>query len=462
MDNNYLKNNLNILTDEFDSVVRNIRSFINFNCSNCEKDFEKKMRIIDEENIFNTNGFLNTRSLSNLFNSNILNMMILINFDCSDCKKDFEKKIKIIGNNEKNFFDIYGFLNFNLESDIFTMLENWNNLKKQIETEDTIYFKIFLSVYKINQSIEVSKAIQFLIIDAICKILSNIELKEIYDEYYLDWNIRNMQTNKDKIIKNIKNIKLMDVVYSNIFENPLILNEKANVVDLENHFKIVCSTYEPDKDYKTKEELDKLYNILNKPFESEKITFEMAEIKNKKHREKIQKFKQDMEIHINQIANPQINHNCMNFLFELVNKYRITDVNNLINFYNLKKSSLYKSIVDSLSTCDSTYDFTNFVDVNDDDNEKTFIENFNYDEFENWIISYSNSKSNNKNKNLLETKYLQLVKDRKNQNMGIKKYFDLDRLNYFARKTFTLPQLWNECDYQMANDDLISKYIENI
>jgi hypothetical protein len=66
--------------------------------------------------------------------------------------------------------------------------------------------------------------------------LSNNKLKNIYDEYYLDYNINFIQTHQFKPNINKQKLYLIDKVYSNLFDNVLILNEKADINNLNYMF----------------------------------------------------------------------------------------------------------------------------------------------------------------------------------------------------------------------------------
>ena len=330
-----------------------------------------------------------------------------------------------------------------------------------------------------NKSKSINTYIQIKIIDSICKILSNQELKNIYDNYYLDWYINYTKTNEDKIKKSIEKIKLINKAHDNIFIKPTIKSEKADINEMENKFKLKYQDYDFSKqDNKTPEELEKLYEELNEikypyNFDDDKTPEEI----NKRHLEEIEKQLNEMKKHKNQIINPPINYNYIDFLTELANKHNITYTNDLINYYYWKKYTDYTSntkLIDEYhnghnriyikKANNNSLNYINFNDLGSDDTYiDEFFDKFDIGEFEIWCLNNLNinSNTNNKNPNTLDTEYIQLLEMRKAQNKGIKKYFDTDRLNYFANREFNIYQFWDECNYGTTiNNDLVSKYMD--
>jgi hypothetical protein len=418
--------------------------------------------------IFNSNN----SSISNSF------INILINFDSTDSVENFKAQINKINLNVEIFFDIYGFYGFDLDTDYNIVKTKWDELKNELmANKSNGIFEIFLNLFKQNKnkSKPININIQIKIIDSICKILSNQELKNIYDDYYLDWYINYIKTNKDKIKKALKKIKLIDKVYDNIFIKPTIKNEKADIDRMENEFKFMSQYYDFSKqDNKTPEELEKLYIELNEikysyNFDDDKTPEEI----NKKNLEEIETQQNEMKKHKNQIVYPPINYNYMDFLTELANKHNITNTTNLINYYYWKKYTDCTSntkLIDEYhnghnriyikKTNNNSLNYIQFNDLGSDDTYiDEFTNKFDIGKFETWCLR--NSKSDKKNTNTLNDEYTQLVEIRKAQNKGIEKYFDTDRLNYFANREFTLHQLWNECEYGTTiNNDLILPYMD--
>lgn len=397
------------------------------------------------------------------FNSNnsitsnlLLNILIYLDFDSTDYVENFKAQINKIDSKVENFFDIYGFYNI--------VKSKWDELKNELVA---------------NKSKPFNTHIQIKIIDSICKILSNQELKNIYDNYYLDWYINYTKTNEDKIKKSIEEMKLIDKAYNNIFIKPTLKGEKANIDEMENEFKLKYQYYDFNKfDNKTPEQLEKLYDELNEikyryPHDNDKTSEEI----NKQHLEEIEKQLNEMKKHKNQIINPPINYNYIDFLTELVNKHNITYTTDLINYYYWKKYTDYTyntQLIDEYhnghnriyikKANNKTSNYIVFNDLGSDDTYiDIFYDKFDIGEFETWCLRNSNinSKSDKKNTNTLETEYTQLVEMRKAQNKGIEKYFDTERLNYFANREFTILQIWGECNYGTTiNNDLLLPYMD--
>lgn len=434
---------------------------------------------------------MNKNHFQYVFNSNnltkynsFINILINLDFDSTDCAKNFKAQITKIDSNVENFFDIYGFFNLNFETDSCVVKSKWEELKNELmENKSNGVFEIYLNLFKTIKKKSINSHIQLKIIDSICKILSNQELKNIYDDYYFHWYTNYEKTNGDKIKKSIERIKLIDKVYDNIFIKPIIKSEKVDISKMKEDVVNYKSTLEKEynfdfskQDNKTPEELEKLYRELNEIKSSIDVYDDMTpdEI-HKQHLDDIERQLINMKKHKNEISNPQINYNYMDFLTELANKHKITNTTDLMNYYYWKQMTNYDVFTDLLdehynghnrkyiknaNNKLSNYNLFSNYDLNDTYKDK-FINKFDIGEFETWCINNSNIKSDKKNINTLETEYAQLIEMRKAQNKGIEKYFDTDRLNYFANREFTLRQLWDECDYGTTiNNDLLIPYMD--
>jgi hypothetical protein len=277
---------------------------------------------------------------------------------------------------------------------------------------------------------------QLKIIDSIIFVLSDLKLKNIYDNYYLNWHINNIDTNDDSFTLNLNKEKmdLINKVYINLYIEPIIKNEKADTEKLLAIFERVKQNFPKDHKEKTPEELDEIYEKMNTvTYNCNKIKFDSLDI-NKL-----------LQTRINANANPNINYNYMNFITELLikNNLDLKYSNDLINYWNWIKINL--EYTDYNPNYNSNCE--NFEKIEKKINyccEEEFIKNFNTEEFLEWV------KNNNNNK-LTDSEYNEIIKLRDIQTNTIKNSID-SRLNYYGGRKFTLQNIWDECDYSKTFD----------
>lgn len=372
------------------------------------------------------NYYQDNDNLNHKFSNPFLNLLTDFNFDEFDCIKNFKQQMNTI--NINILFDIYNLFGFDLETPTNLIISKWNELKKDLySNKNNEFYEIYLNLLdeNKNESKKISKLIQIKIIDSICMILSIPELKNIYDEYYLDTYVNYKKINHDKIKESLEKKKKIYMAYSNVFIKPTIKCEKEDVYTMENKFKseLSCPKYDFAKSkYKTKEELDFLYSRINKIEYDQYMNIVNSDDFYNTHLDKIENILKKINIHKTQIANIQINNKYMEFLHSIINKYEVCDINNLINYYN--------------------YWIINNKNNDGKTSELLFVEKFNYDNYKDW----TNANLDEKNINLFNSEYSKLIELRKKQNQENEKYFDVNKLNYFSKHEFTLQELWNECD----------------
>jgi hypothetical protein len=274
------------------------------------------------------------------FNNNILydNLIdIFLNFDC----EKFNIQISNL-DFHKYFFDIYNFFTLDIEVDVELIKSKYIKFKNELIvstnsdlSELSKFFSIYLNVinFKNDNKLMYDIKMQLKIIDSIIFVLSDLKLKNIYDNYYLNWHINNIDTNDDSFTLNLNKEKmdLINKVYINLYIEPIIKNEKADTEKLLAIFERVKQNFPKDYKEKTPEELDEIYEKMNTvTYNCNKIKFDSLDI-NKL-----------LQTRINANANPNINYNYMNFITELLikNNLDLKYSNDLINYWNWIKINL--------------------------------------------------------------------------------------------------------------------------
>lgn len=417
-------------------------------------------------------------------------ILIYFDFDSTGCENEFRKCMNAL-KFDINFFDIYGFFSLDINTDVQLVKSNYNEFKNNLTNNNNSNneFTIFLELIGfdknthiknlINNSINqnrsthdnYNKYIQLKIISSIEKILSNNELKNIYDEYYLDYNINYIQSHKHKSNTNKKKLDLINTVYSNLFIKPSILIEKYDVNKLDNLYQNLKLVYKFDVCAKTPEELEEIYNLMNKPKYSIKgdnpqiLNINMNPIN----------LSDEIRKHMTQISHIQIDHTEMDFLNKIIIKYEIDSKYsmNLINYYK------YKMIHNDPTG--NKYNKYYFDDEyllvknhkNDDNFIKEFVDNFDIGNFFEFIKSTKSNKKNNISKKTnnkeqenenekeqdndyekdydFELELKKMINKRNEQNETIKNNID-NKLEYYAHREFTIQEIWNECDYSKTFD----------
>lgn len=125
----------------------------------------------------------------------------------------------------------------------------------------------------------------------------------------MDYNINYIQSHKHKSNTNKKKLDLINTVYSNLFIKPSILIEKYDVNKLDNLYQNLKLVYKFDVCAKTPEELEEIYNLMNKPKYSIKgdnpqiLNINMNPIN----------LSDEIRKHMTQISHIQIDHTEMDF-----------------------------------------------------------------------------------------------------------------------------------------------------
>ena len=359
-----------------------------------------------------------------------LNIILSIDFDSPHCENEFMVKMNDVKMNNY-FFDIYNFVGLNMESDIDTVKSKYIELKNEIinNVESNDIFLIFLNIIGLNKTKSINSTyskVQLKIIDIVCKILSNHKLKNIYDKYYLDQCIEIVytQTNNTNVMKKTD---IIEKVYYNLFIEPKISDKMMDINDtnyLNDLYELRLLEYSFQKDEKTPEELDLIYNNMN-------------EIKNTTRKNYFSKTMNDLiRNQFRQISNPPIDYTIMNFLNEIMIKNDIdaTDSNNLINYCSWKNINRQKYYpIDSVGIESFLADsFT-----------KQKLTDFSIDDFTQW------KKLNDYSDRPIELEYDKIIETRKKQEYDIANDIN-NKLYYYAGRKFTLEQIKNECNYSNA------------
>lgn len=384
-----------------------------------------------------------------------LDILIDFDFDSTSCENEFRKCMSTL-DLDIIFFDIYGFFSLDINTDINLIKFKYNEFKNDLISKNNSnnVFKIFLELIGFDNNImginnnsnlnnlnNLNKHIQIKIISSIEKILSNDELKNIYDQYYLDYNINLIQKNQHKPNTNKEKLDLIDKVYSNLFIKSSILNEKCDINKLNDFYTNRKAPYTINESTTTQEQLDEIYNKMNINKYTNNTKTPFLDVNGN---EII--LSDEIHKHIKQISNISIDHTQMDFLNKIIVQYKINP-NYSINLFNYYK---YNLINDDF--CGKKYnpyygnviEYLDFNDFKNNDNlKKKFVDNFDINEFIEW------TKSNEKNNMLEKTNDLDLDNMKKKRNLQtdtIKNNID-DKLEYFANREFTLQQIWDECDY---------------
>lgn len=395
-----------------------------------------------------------------IMNNLFFNILANIDFSLINCKEVFKEQITILQKYDdvydvnNNFFDIYGFMGFDIETEIIIIKTKYVELKNELTNNNkssTNYFSIFLnSILNWHRlKPEQQHTLTIKIIDSICEILSNTELKNIYDEYYLDWYINYQHIKQSVKNKNKEKLKLIDKVYKNIFIVPK-LRPVRDVKKIETEFKNKLDQYKfNQKETKTQEELEKIYIEMNKPkYENEEL--------------KYMDFTSKINTHKNQISSPNINYNYMNWLTEIIDKYNLNNVNPvmLTNYFYHKQiindpsgkkyNPCYDLNSDYQSILSEYVDFANFGEDYSYELKNDFVKNFDLNEFKNWI----NDELNVKNLSECENEYKTMVENRKQQTDQFYNKWE-QKLNHFTEKVYEFSPLiyYPELDYSLTFDN---------
>lgn len=384
--------------------------------------------------------------------------------------KNFKNEIELLDNiyniNE-NFFDIYNFVGLYVDDDLEQVKSEYEELIKSTKLNKTTnmshqksntYFEIYLNVLKqknkylnnVDFDIYLDLDVQINLLKSILQILSNIELKNIYDKYHLDWKINYMKTNSDLETEGKKKLDLIDKVYSNLFFTPAIklnrtIDNLNNIID----------------DFETrKNEYIKSFNEQQKKLLSEPLSEQPPEKYNKSESTTYQemvnnseKYNNEINKILSEILHPNIKYDDDNFLHNIIKKYNLEekDKNVLLNYYLYNKIN-WKQNKKSYDT------FTNFVQYGDskyfsnmfDDYAKIFEENFDISDFYEWEKMRINDNNKDIQKNVIyfNKDLNNLLKNRKNDDELFKKFIN-DKLNHFEKKVYEFnPVIYHpEMDY---------------
>jgi len=265
-------------------------------------------------------------------------------------------------------------------------------------------------------------------------------------------------TNNNIVKFNKEKIDLIDKVYINLYTKPIIKNEKYDIEKISNEFNTLKLNYILNEEEKTPEEIYiKMFFDYTKI--EERYTYPIPQFDIGK----------EIQFHLKEISNPNINYAYTDWVSELVKNNNINPKyqNNLINYFNWKKINhntekynpnwdYSKGTEHQRTHCKHQNNSTmNCVDFNvfgkkshsDENFINDFINNFEIDDFINWINCY-NSK-------LSDLEYDNKIKLRNEQTNAIQVNID-SKLDYYAGREFTLPEISLECDYSQTfnkNDD---------
>lgn len=404
---------------------------------------------------------------------NFLNILLRVDFDSPDCVEKFNKEIELLDNAydiDEHFFNIYDFVGLHIDDDVEKVKKEYEELINLTKSNKTIncsyhntnsYFKIYLDVLKqknkylnnvnmgIDTDVNFNLDIQINILESICKILSNVELKNIYDKYYLDWKINDMKTNGELETEGKKKMDLIDKVYSNLFLIPVIKSNRTT-----HDFNNIISDFETQLEIRKNEYMNTLNNqnesSSEHPPEKYNKTYLDSFTKTENNSEK---YYNEINTLLNQISHPDIKCDGDEFLHKIIKKYNLEakDINKLLNYY-LHKKIIYCQSKKSYDTYTKNIDYSDSYHSLEmfDDYTKIFEEKFDINNFYEWAKLSVNDDNKDVQKNItyFEKDLNDLLKNRNDENESFKKFIDKN-LNHFAQKVYEFgPNIYYpEMDY---------------
>lgn len=234
-----------------------------------------------------------------------------------------------------------------------------------------------------------------------------------------------------------------------MFNRPLILNEKANIHELNNLYNIKKQNYLIKKSETTQEQLEEIYNSMNK-----------IKYCNSENNDEYINSSDQIHEQIKQMANVQVDNTLSNFLNEIIIKNNINHNHsmNLINYHRYKiitnnsSGKMYDPYNNNNNNnnCDFNCLLKNVLQMEE------FVDNFNVEEFFEWVKW--NEKKHNELKKIenFKLEFDDKITERNEQNILIVNNIEA-KLKYYANKEFTLPEIWDECNYNnYLNNSLIN------
>ena len=380
------------------------------------KKIYDKYYLINEIKIIQTNP-----PLISLESNNNENFLYLYNnictktnltFDYNYLSVDFVKTIKHIFINQDNKINKFKkHINYaktfefeiDFKNDLDYKYDNFYSDDNDETDEFLDLYKLFgldidMSYEKIKENIYLQKENIILFNDIVkyvgYNILLNINTKKIYDNYYLDYYIKNWRKIQIEIKDAISNpneiLNKIDLVYANLFELNKINEEKINseqITNLIDKYNNECESFviKHEHQEKTKEELEEIYikmnyDLLVNQGSNTNVRTDPDILKNAYN-----KCKNERDIFLQTIKNHVYNYNDeINKIIETYKNYNITatdllDYNKHINNRSSNKNyQKYQS---------STFDYLLFDDFK---NSKKFINfsNFDIEDYNLWKINY--------------------------------------------------------------------------